>query len=271
MTTSNSYLRYNAGEPASIVFTSDFHELLKGELLPGNFCGISYDPLRIAPPECGFIHGSTEHPVVAHVLFAPGGIPLQIVLTSEAGILRNPVESISGQGSMLCGAFQVPADAAGISIWFTYVDAAGHIHYDSDYGKNYNFRFATLDITLRQAVVTSDPQTPYSGFGVEVAAIPSVTAVGVRFNVVNNPDFKKVDIPLTDTGNTDDTGKRIWSVFGVAVPYQSIVRFKLFYVIEGVRYKDDDSGRYFIAPQPETSPLLGIARVKPGKSGGKSQ
>ncbi|MDD5274175.1 MAG: hypothetical protein PHU14_15840, partial [Methylovulum sp.] len=129
----------------------------------------------------------------------------------------------------------------------------------SDYGKNYNFRFVTLDLTLLQANVVSDPQTPYSGFNVEVVTIPEVTAVSVRFSVVNNPSFQKIEVNLTDTGSNPN-GKRIWAMGNAIVPYRSNVRFKLFYVIGGKRYKDDNGGRYFLAPQPAVSPLLGYGK-----------
>ncbi len=245
----NPIARFGSGKQAGITFTLDFHELVSGDLLPDAKCGISYDPLRLVPRDNGYIHGDPQRPVTMHFKFAQNGPVHNQVLHSRTGLVREAVIDITGQGSMLHAELFIPDTAQEIIVWFSYTDSQGNIHYDSDYGKNYRFRFVKLDIDLLQAVVTSDPQTPYSGFGVEVATISTVTQVLVRFMALDAPSFPKSTVPLSRTGTTPE-GRIIWSAFGIAVPYRATIRFKLYYVIDGFRYKDDNGGKYYIAPLP---------------------
>jgi len=243
--------RFGSGKPAQITFTLDFHELVTGDLISNAPCLISYDPLRLVPKESAYIHGDPSQPVTLHYQFEPNGPVYDQVLESPAGLVPDTIVDPTGQGSMLQTEFFIPKEEHELIIWFSFVDANGMIHYDSDLGKNYHFRFTSQDIQLRQAVVTSDPQTPYSGFGVEVAAIPEITQVSVRFTIINNPDFPKSNVALNKTGETTPEGMNIWSAFGIAVPYRATVRFKLYYALDGQQYKDDNGGKYFLAPVPE--------------------
>ena len=250
MAPKNPIARFGSGKQAGITFTLDFHELVSGDLLPGARCGIRYDPLRLVPRDNGYVHGDPERPVTMHFRFTENGPIHDQVLLSPIGMVRDAVVDITGQGSMLHAEIFIPDAARELIVWFSYTDGHGEVHYDSDYGKNYRFRFVKLDIDVLQAVVTSDPQTPYSGFGVEVATAPSVTQVFVRFIAIDAPSFPKSTVPLTRTGATPE-GRSLWSAFGIAVPYRATIRFKIFYVIGGVRYKDDNGGKYYIAPFPQ--------------------
>lgn len=241
--------RFGSEKSAQITFTLDFHELITGNLVSNTDCLISYDPTRLIPANSGYVHGDPAQPVTLNYQFSSNDPVNSQVLVSRVGLLASPVLEATGLGSMLEGEIAIPADAQELIIWFSYVDSNGVTHYDSDLGKNFRFRFASQDIQLLQAVVTSDPQTPYSGFGVEVAAIPAITGVTVRFSAINVPDFPKTELPLSNTGKNPD-GKIIWSIFGVAVPYRANIRFKLYYVVNGIPYKDDNAGSYFMAPIP---------------------
>lgn len=242
--------RFGSEKSAQITFTLDYHELITGNLVSNASCFISYDPTRVVPANSGYIHGNPDQPVTLHYQFSANGPVSSQVLTSHIGLLSFAVLDPTGGGSMLDGEIAIPEEAEELIIWFSYVDGNGVTHYDSDLGKNFRFRFASEDIQLLQAVVTSDPQTPYSGFGVEVAAAPAITGVSVRYASINNPDFPKSQNSLSNTGQTTSEGMVIWSIFGVAVPYRANIRFKLYYVINGITYKDDNAGKYFMAPIP---------------------
>lgn len=262
-------LKHDLGKNTQITFTLDYHELVTGDLRVGVNCRISYDPLRIVPQGSSYIHGDPNKPITAHIQFQQDGVVESKILWSPRGILKEPDIDITGQGSMLFQEFFIPEDACEVIIWFSYCDTdTEQTYYDNDFGKNFRFRFPYHDLDVLQAIVSSDPETPYSGFGVEVSAIPAIALVSLQFSVINFPDFPSTNADLQDTGQTDAAGNKIWSVFGIAVPYRSIVRFRLFYEMNGFRYKNDNAGNYFFAPerQPENVPPPPVAPRRIGST-----
>lgn len=237
-------MRTLTGSP-QVTFTLDFHQLVTGGIGPGTSCRIAYDPLRIVPKGQPYRFGDPAHPVTGYIQTLPDGEIVSRTLVSEIGHPADWDVDITGQGSMLTGSFDIPEGCSELAFWFSYLDAFDQLQWDSAFGENYHIRFPSHDIVVQQAVVTSDPQTPYSGFGVEVSAIAAIDAISVRYRILNDPaqrDRKNV-VPLQHTGGTS------WSVFGVAVPYQSTIAFDLVYTVGGRSFKDDNSGRYFTAPQ----------------------
>ena len=242
--------RAHAGQPALITFTSDFHELVTGDLCPDNPVTLKYDPKRIIPKDEDYRFGDPKRPIIAHVQFGKGKPESSQALVSQIGIIENPVNDPTGHRFVLTARFDIPPDAEELIVWFSHLAQSGEMHYDSDEGANYRFGFASYDVTVLDATVVSDPQTPYSGFAVTVAADDKIEAVSVRYRVVSDTEFRD-EKPLQKTGQHDDEGHSIWEVAGLTVPYQAMVRFKVFYWIGGQRYKDDNSGHYYLAPQPE--------------------
>jgi Family of unknown function (DUF6209) len=242
--------RRMARKPAQITFTYDFHEVVTGDLRPGHPVVLSYDPKRIIPEGEPYVLGHPEWPVNASVQFRDGEPETNVVLESPGGLVKEPDEDITGQGSMLKAQLMVPDEADLVIVWFSYLSRSGAMVYDNDHGTNYYFGFPSRDIAVLSATVDSDPQTLSSGFAVSVAAAVSVEAVSVRYRSISDPKAKKAEVKLEKTGQSDDLGRPIWSVAGVAVPYRSVVRFKVFYWIGGRRFKDDNSGHYYLAPQP---------------------
>lgn len=236
--------------PPRITFTSDFHELLYGDLRPGAELVVRYDPKRIVPEGEPYRFGDPNSPIVAHVAFRAGQAPMSKTLVSPAGVLDHPNADATGRGPMLQASFSVPENAEEVVLWFTYAGASSGMHHDTDEGRNFRFGFVSEQITLLSADVVSDPQTPYSGFSVRVAAVPAVDRVSVRFRVVGDPQFGKQDLDLGKTGDSAPSGWPIWALSGCAVPYRAVVHFKLFYWIAGTRYKDDNNNQYYLAPQP---------------------
>ena len=238
------------GKPAQITFTSDFHELLTGDLRPGWPVTLRYDPKRIVPANDPYVFGDPKRPINAHIQFRDGG-PVSIqALTSPVGILTQPQYDISGQGSMLITTFSVASDAQRVIVWLSFLATSGEMLFDSDKGTNFCFRFPSIDVDILEATVVSDPATPTSGFAVSISTIDVVEAVSVRFRIVGDAEFGKPEVQLRKTDQNDQEGRAIWSVGGVSVPHRSTVQFKVFYWIGGIRYKDDNGGRYYLAPQP---------------------
>lgn len=229
-------MRTLTGSP-QVTFTLDFHQLVTGALGPGATCRIAYDPLRIVPKGQPYRFGDPAHPVTAYVQTLPDGEILSRTLVSQIGHPEDWDVDITGRGSMLTASFDVPENCSELAFWFEYDSS-----WDSNYGENYHVRFPAVDIEVQQATVTSDPQTPYSGFGVEVQADPQIDSITCRYRILNDPAQRdqKQSVPLQRNGNT-------WSISGVAVPYQSTIAFDLVYTAGGRTFKDDNSGRYFIA------------------------
>lgn len=229
-------MRTLTGSP-QVTFTLDFHQLVTGALGPGATCRIAYDPLRIVPKGQPYRFGDPSRPVTAYIQTLPDGAILTRTLESKIGHPEDWDVDITGRGSMLVASFEVPEDCSELAFWFEYQD-----QWDSNFGQNYHVRFPSIDIEVEQAVVTSDPQTPYGGFGVEVTAVPEITAIVCRYRILNDPALRdqRQTVALQRSGNG-------WSISGVAVPYQATVAFDLVYTVSGRTFTDDNSGRYFIA------------------------
>lgn len=92
-----------------------------------------------------------------------------------------------------------------------------------------------------------------AAFTVEVTSIPEVERLQVRFRRIEAAAQTggEVDLVATD----DPSGRKRWSSPPQTVPNDAVVRFKLFYWIDGVRFKDDDGGSYYLAPDPDADPV----------------
>lgn len=249
---------YALGQPAQITFTSDYHELVLGDLRAGVNCRISYDPLRIVPQNSSYTHGDPNQPVFAHIQFQEDGPEENLGLYSPMGIVENPHRDPTGaRSAMLVEEFNIPEGAKELIIWFSYFDRdTNQTYYDSDRDQNFRFRWPYHDVQIKTADVIaeknsdSEQENPTSCFKLEVSAIPEITEVLVRWSLVNSPESASNEIALKNTGSTDESGKKIWSTSSV-VPYGATVRFKLFYILNGKRYKNDNSSSYFFAPEPK--------------------
>ena len=225
---------------AQIVFTQDFHELLTGCLHPKGCCHISYDPKRITKESPNYVHGCSSHNIICHYQFISNGPVHSIVLVSHEGILTHPIQSLTGDGSMLRGHFDIPANAEKISIWFSYTDLCGSIHYDSDFGKNYNFPFLESDILGIMAGVDSNASSPYRLFNIEVETAAAITEVSIRLSTMIKGNYQKQNLMLQKNANG------IWQLSDVPVPWNTPMRFKVLYSRDDVHYKDDNNGHYFL-------------------------
>lgn len=250
--------RINQSNAPQLIFTADFHQLLRGRLAPGSTCTIRYDPDRIVPPGDDYVFGEPARPVVAHLQFQRHGPLTDLTLASAAGLLDYAPTTVTGQGPMLHGVFDVPADAEWVMVWFSFTGADGAVRYDSNNGANSLFRFQHDDIELLEAAVSTGADAPLSYFTCRVEADASVEAITVRYRVTNSStphDYP--DAPLLRT-SPSSAGRAVWELTGTPVPQGSVVAFDLLYYVGGRRFKDNNQGRYFIAADPERMKLVGF-------------
>jgi hypothetical protein len=234
------------GLPPRITFTADFHELVRGDLQPGTDVRLRYDPARIVPPGEGYVFGDPAHRITAHMIFPPNQDILSVPLQSPSGMLTDPDTDATGIGDMLAGTAHVPNTATEIVMWFTHEGPYGQIHYDSDLGSNFHFGFPSRQIKLLDAAVK--PGTSASdSFIVKVAVVPEVHQITVRMRVVGTNAGSDYD--LQPSGERQPDGWLVWALDPVAVPNGAVVRFKLYYWVGNVRYKDDNSGLYYLVHQ----------------------
>ena len=159
---------------------------------------------------------------------------------------------------MLTASIEVPSDAETVVLWFTYESPESGLHFDSDGGQNFWFPFVSEQIKVVAADVVTDAQAGRSEFLLTAAAAPNVEQIAVRVQPTDGAPIAP-DPELNKTQETDAAGWPLWSV-RVPVPFKAIVRFKLFYWLQGVRYKDDNSNRYYLAPRPPAETLPPIPK-----------
>ena len=247
--------RSGAGKPAEITFTCDFHELVGGDLRPGGSVLLRYDPLRIVPAGESYRFGDPDRPVTAHVRFRAHAEPIETALHSPAGVVPCPDVDLMGQGSMLSARIDVPDDAERLTVWFSFVTASGETRYDSDYGANYRFGFPGREIDLVLATVSRRPDKPSDLLQLTVGTTDAVEDVSVPFFLVPDQACAKHEVILQRLEQRTDTNAGSWlpSLWRAAadVPHGAIVRFKVCYRIGGRRVTDDNTGTWYLAPEPE--------------------
>jgi Family of unknown function (DUF6209) len=247
--------RSGAGKPAEITFTCDFHELMGGDLRPGGSVLLRYDPLRIVPAEEPYRFGDPDRPVTAHVRFRASAEPMEVTLHSSSGLVPCPDVDPTGQGSMLTARIDVPDDAEQLTVWFSYAGASGETHYDSDFGANYRFGFPGREIDVVEATVIRLPDQPADRFEVTIRAATTVEGVAIPYFLVADPACAKHELLLSrvDQRTEANGGSRLPSLWSATaeVPHGAIIRFKVCYWIGGRRLTDDNTGIWYLAPEPE--------------------
>ncbi|MBM7116649.1 DUF6209 family protein [Archangium primigenium] len=233
--------RHGLGKSATIYFTCTWSQRLEGELKPGGKLGLYYDPHRM-PLAPDYLFGMPGQPITVHVRFSEKGPVQSKVLWSRSGILRHVEKDPTGHGAMLLQEFVVPADAEELRVWFDYRGSDGQVHYDSDYGRDYRFRFVTRDLRVHPV----PPSEHGASRQLRLAVNPEATQVRVRYRVLEKGVPGQVrEAPLTDTGARDPEGGHIWLLPHAVLPSAVPVVFDLAYQLGGRTYVDDNSGRHF--------------------------
>jgi hypothetical protein len=238
-------LRQNAGARPQITFTSDFHELVQGDLVPGP-CILRYDPLRLVT----LGDAATEHHHIrAHVRFHPVGVEWQRLLELPAGLPLADLADATGQGFMLTTTFDIPVGCDALEVWFSCTHDDGQTHWDSDHGKNHWLRFGLADLAIKTAKVKPavKKSAPRDALEFEFATRPAVDSVNVRWCLANSPKAPRVVTSLICADATP-TGKT-WTApaGGIPVPKGAVVSFDVVYNVDGRDYTDDNQGRWYIA------------------------
>ncbi|HTU17157.1 MAG TPA: DUF6209 family protein [Gemmataceae bacterium] len=241
--------RHLEGKPAQITFTSDFHELLVGDLRPESQLTVRYDPDRIVPAGPPYVMGDPRYPVFGHFSFADGEPETIVTLTSPAGIIMKRQSDPTGRGPLLQAEVKVPANADFVRVWFHFDPENAPRAIDNDQGKFYWFRFPFLDLHLLKAEVV---KTKTGGeFSVQLEALPVVENVEVRYVIINRepPLKEQAKLQRGTTPRTD--GRFLWASSNVRVDADAILRFKIYYTVASRAYKDDNSSRYYLTPWPK--------------------
>lgn len=239
------------GKPATIAFTCDFHELVTGDLRRGQPLLLRYDPLRIVPADEPYRFGDPARPVLAHLQFHDRAPPAEVVLQSPAGVVACPDIDPTGQGSMLWADVDVPADAEQLVVWFSFAAGGGTVRYDSDYGANFRFGFASRDIDNLHATVTRRPGEAADLFEIGLDAAAGIEAVSVPFLVLGDPS-RRHELGLRPVAIVP--GDRRWAA-SHAVPRGAVVRYKVCYWVGGRRMIDDNAAAWYLVPEPVAEPL----------------
>ena len=238
-------LRQNKGCRPQITFTSDFHELVQGDLVPGP-CLLRYDPLRLVT----LGDAATEHHHIrAYVRFHPVGVEWQGVMDLPAGLPLADLTDVTGDGFMLTTTFTIPPGCDELEVWFSCTHDDGQTHWDSDMGKNHWLRFGLADLSLKTAKIKAAKKktAAQDALEFEFATKPKVESVNVRWRLTNAPKAPRVVTPLVCAAETP-AGKT-WTApaGGIPVPKGAVVAFDVVYNVEGHAYTDDNQGRWYIA------------------------
>jgi hypothetical protein len=232
------------GQRPQIVFTSDFHELARGDLQPGS-CVLRYDPHRVVPPEEISSLPATQRPITAHVRFHPTG-----AIWEEAMLFRPASRLIAdndptGQGTMLEIECPLREGTDELECWFSYVDNRGQTRWDSNNCTNFWVRFPAHDLTVRAAEMIARPTQAFDWFKLEVESVPAVETVVVRWRYTNaiNDARHKCSLVASPLGE----GK-LWMLpdDGANVASNTPVAFDLVYTVTGHEYTDDNEGTWYI-------------------------
>ncbi len=238
-------LRQNQGDRPQITFTSDFHELVQGDLVPGP-CVLRYDPLRLVTLGDA---ASEHHNIRAFVRFHPVGSEWQGAMDLPAGLPLADLADSTGQGFMLTTTFGIPEGCDELEVWFSCTHDDGQTHWDSDLGKNHWLRFGLADLVLKTAKikVAKKKTVAQDALEFEFATKAKVEAVSIRWRLTNAPQAPRVVSPLV-CGASTATGKTWTSPEGgIPVPKGGVVAFDVVYRVEGRDFTDDNQGRWYIA------------------------
>lgn len=235
-------LRQNAGSSPQVTFTSDFHELVQGDLIPGP-CTLRYDPLRLV----ALGDAATErHVIRAHVRFQPMGKEWQDGMELLPGQPLAELADVAGQGFMVSTTFTIPEGCDELEIWFCCTHPDGQTHWDSDFGKNFWLRFGLADLSIETAHVKVG-SAAQDGLHFQLTARAAVDSLQVRWWLTNVPSFPRQTTPLSVSSTSGN--RRSWSTppSGIPVPKGATVAFDFVYRVGGRDFTDDNQGRWYVA------------------------
>lgn len=236
--------RRGQGQRPQIVFTSDFHELVRGDLLAGP-CVLRYDPHRIVPADEIPSLPATQKPITAQVRLHPGGELWAGAMRFEPASRLIVDQDPTGQGTMLEIECPMREGRDELECWFSYSDNAGQPLWDTSWGRNFWMRFPTHDLNFRSAQIIAQSDQPFDHLKLEVESIPSVDAMSVRWRYTNAVNDDRQERPLSAEVVG---GKTLWtlSAENANTASNTPLAFDLVYHVGGHTFTDDNQGTWYI-------------------------
>jgi len=236
--------RRGQGYKPKLIFTSDFHELVNGDLIPGP-CLLRYDPLRIVPRNEVAGLSNTQRPITAHIRFHPSGQLWEKEMRFPHASRLIVDEDPAGQGTMIETEFPLPKDCEELECWFSYFDNLGGPKWDSAMGANFWIRFPTHDLQIADAQIVARPTEARDLFKVDVESVPAVEAMDVRWRYTTAINDARYQQPLAVTILG---GRKSWSLpdGGAPVSSNTPLAFDLVYRTDGHLFTDDNQGTWYI-------------------------
>jgi hypothetical protein len=152
---------------------------------------------------------------------------------------------------MLSAKVELPGDAEHLTVWFSYATASFAIRYDSDYGANYRFGFPCREIDVVRATVTRQPDQPGDRFDLAVSTTQAVEDATIQFSLVGDAACAKHEVRLRRV--SEFAAQEQWARWAAVIdlPHGATARFKVCYWIGGRRLVDDNTGAFYLAPEPD--------------------
>ncbi len=240
---------HSSSDP-NLVFTEDYHQLVRGQLSRNVRCTISYDPDRIVPDGDPYKFGDPNRLVRAFVKQRAYGPAQEIDLHSWSGQMEFAPTTLSGEGPTLKGEFTIAPDAEWISIWFEFTRFDGGMEYDSNLGKNFTFRFLEEELQFLDVWVQEVPGNAMDKFVCKIQSPSSIDSMTVRYRVINSSTPQsRTQVPMTKLSSLDNTAT--WELENVWVPHAAVVQFDVEFYSAGEKVQDDNQGRFYLAAWPE--------------------
>ncbi len=233
------------GQWPQVVFTSDFHELVRGDLGPGATCVLRYDPHRLVPESEIPRLPATQRPITAHVRFHPSGALWEEEMRFPKASRLLADNDPTGSGTMLETRFPLREGSDELETWFSYVNDAGQTEWDSAAGQNHWLRFPSHDLEILTASVTPQPQSAFDQFRLEVESVAAVDQVAVRWRYtrdISGPIEKRQLVTAVNDG------RKLWTLAPASghVASGSPLSFDLVYEVGGRVFTDDNQGTWYV-------------------------
>jgi hypothetical protein len=250
--------------PPTIVFRSDFRHYVRGLLRPGARLFVYYDAERLTS-ERSMRGNQPGWWITMFARFVPNGAVTNINLWSRTGLILTGQKTTDepGEGTLMKCDIQIPREAQFVELWFLNSGDSGRVYYDSDFGRNYWFRFNVSEIEVIDAQVTVQnkkrgSEAAASLMRVRVAASQNVTAVSINYFYwvagVNPPTRERVDLR---PGHLDNSDRMVWENEPALVSGGTAINFDVEFVVEHRVYLDDNNGRHYLIPSSPTRVATG--------------
>lgn len=233
------------GQWPQVVFTSDFHELVRGDIGPGATCVLRYDPHRVVPEAEVAALPATQRPVTAHVRFHPSGALWEAEMRFPKASHMLADNDPTGSGTMLETHFPVHEGSDELEAWFSYVNDAGQTEWDSDEGRNHWLRFPSHDLEIATAKISEQPRSPFDQFELTVESVAAVDQVWVRWRYTRDIRGAVERRPLVAAVEGD---RKRWTLPPESgrVASDSPISFDLMYDVAGRQFTDDNQGTWYV-------------------------